>query len=74
VAHACNLAAQEAEIKRIKVQSHPWANSSRDPISKNPSQKSVGGVAQVKALSSNSSIAKKKKKVTDVMDLIPSEG
>jgi hypothetical protein len=29
------LASQEAEIRRIKVRSQSWANSSRDPISKN---------------------------------------
>jgi hypothetical protein len=28
------LATKEAEIRRIAVQSQPWANSSRDPISK----------------------------------------
>jgi hypothetical protein len=30
------LATQEEEIRRIMVQSQPWANSSQDPISKNP--------------------------------------
>jgi hypothetical protein len=30
------LATQEAEIRRITVQSQPQANSSRDPISKIP--------------------------------------
>jgi hypothetical protein len=29
------LAIQKAEIRKIKVQSQPHANSSRDPISKN---------------------------------------
>jgi hypothetical protein len=29
------LASQEIEIRRIAVQSQPWANSSCDPISKN---------------------------------------
>jgi hypothetical protein len=38
------LATQEAEIKRIVVKSQPRANSSRDPISKKPSQKRAGGV------------------------------
>jgi hypothetical protein len=38
VAHACN---QEAEIRRIMVQSQPQANISQDPISKNPSQKEL---------------------------------
>jgi hypothetical protein len=30
------LATQEAEIRRIKVQSQPGHNSSRDPFSKTP--------------------------------------
>jgi hypothetical protein len=28
------LATWEAKIRKIKVQSHPWTNSSRDPILK----------------------------------------
>jgi hypothetical protein len=40
------LVTQEAEIRRIMVQSQPWANNSRDPISKNPSQKRAGGLTQ----------------------------
>jgi hypothetical protein len=40
------LATQEAEIRRITVQSQPWANSSWDLILRNPSQKMAGGVAQ----------------------------
>jgi hypothetical protein len=40
------LATQEAEIRRIVVWSQPQANSSWDPISKNPSQNRAGGVAQ----------------------------
>jgi hypothetical protein len=55
---------QEAEISLKPA----WANSSRDPISKNPLQKRAGGVDQVverlhnkhKALSSNSLIWPKK--------------
>jgi hypothetical protein len=30
------LATQEAEIRRIEAQSQPLANSSQNPISKNP--------------------------------------
>jgi hypothetical protein len=41
------LATQEAEIRRIEVQSQLGANSSRDPTLKKPSQKRAGGVAQV---------------------------
>jgi hypothetical protein len=33
------LATQGAEIRRISVQSQPWANSSRDPILKIPNIK-----------------------------------
>jgi hypothetical protein len=36
------LATWEAEIRRIAVPSQPWANSSRDPISKKPTQKRAG--------------------------------
>jgi hypothetical protein len=38
------LATQETEIRRIMVQSQPWANSSRDPISKNSIQNRAGGM------------------------------
>jgi hypothetical protein len=44
-----SLATQEAQIRRITVQSQPRANSSQDPISKKkkkPSQKRAGEVAQ----------------------------
>jgi hypothetical protein len=41
------LAAQEAKIGRIEVRSQPGENSLQAPISKNPSQKRAGGVAQV---------------------------
>jgi hypothetical protein len=40
------LATQEAEIRRIEVQSQPWANSFRAPILKKPFTKRAGGVAQ----------------------------
>jgi hypothetical protein len=44
------LATQETEIRNIVVQSQPWANSSRDPISKkkknNTNKKRTGGVVQ----------------------------
>jgi hypothetical protein len=39
------LATQEAEIRRIEVQSQP-RQIVRDSILKNPSQKRAGGVAQ----------------------------
>jgi hypothetical protein len=34
---------QEAEIKRIRVQSQPWANSSGDSISRKKNQKERAG-------------------------------
>jgi hypothetical protein len=40
------LATQEAEIRRIVVQSQPKANSSGDPTSKNLITKRAGGVVQ----------------------------
>jgi hypothetical protein len=40
------LATQEAEIRRITVQSQPGQMVPRDPILKNPSQKGASGVAQ----------------------------
>jgi hypothetical protein len=41
------LATQEAEIRKIMVQSQPRQTIPQDPISKNPSQKNrAGGVAQ----------------------------
>jgi hypothetical protein len=46
------LATQEAEIRRITVQSQPRANSSQDPISKNPSQIGLVEWLKVKGLSS----------------------
>jgi hypothetical protein len=35
------LATQEVEIKRIMVQSQPWANSLQDPIQKKTIMKKV---------------------------------
>jgi hypothetical protein len=71
------LATQVAETRRITVQSQPWANSLRDPISNKQKKKNhktgAGGVAQVveclpskhKTLSSNPSTGKKKKNCTE---------
>jgi hypothetical protein len=45
------IATQEAETRRITVQNKPWANSSRDPISKSPITKNwAAGVAQGEGL------------------------
>jgi hypothetical protein len=66
------LATQEAEIRRIMVQSQPGQIVHETPSRKKPSQKRAGGVAQVveshlpsmhEAFSSNSSIAKRRKKI-----------
>jgi hypothetical protein len=64
------LATQEEEVRRIVVQSQPGKIVHETISQKNPTQKRAGGVTQVvehlpskhKALSSNPSIAKKKKK------------
>jgi hypothetical protein len=62
VAHTCILATQEAEIRRITVQSQPGHTVLRDPVSKIPIIK-IGLVEwlKVNTLSSNPSTAKKKK-------------
>jgi hypothetical protein len=56
------LATQEAEIRRIRVQSQLWANSSPDPISKKSHHK--GGV-----VSSHTSMDKGRKKMISQMEL-----
>jgi hypothetical protein len=58
---------REAEIGRIKVQGQPWQKVLETPISKITKAKWTGGVAKRvecknKALSSNPSSTKKKKK------------
>jgi hypothetical protein len=56
------LATQEAEIRRISVQSH-WRQIVRDTLSrKYPSQTKAAEWLEVKALSSSPIITKKKKK------------
>jgi hypothetical protein len=63
------LASQEAEIRRIWVQSQPWANNPRDPISKIPDTKEGWWSDQAvecllsknEALNSNPSIGENKK-------------
>jgi hypothetical protein len=46
VAQVCNPSYSGAMIRRIVVGSQPWQNGLRDPISKTPSIKRAGGVAQ----------------------------
>jgi hypothetical protein len=55
------IATQEAEIRRISVQSQPRQNSSQDPISKNKTITKIGLVEwlKVQALSSSPSAANK---------------
>jgi hypothetical protein len=71
VAHAYNPSYLGGRDQEDQSSKPAWANSSGDPISKNPSQKNrAGRVTQViehllskhKALSSNSTVAKKTKK------------
>jgi hypothetical protein len=70
VAHALILATQEAEIRRISVQSQPGEILLETLSQKYPTQKRGSGVIQVvehlpskhEPLSSNSRTAKKKKK------------
>jgi hypothetical protein len=56
------LATQEAEIRRIVVQSQIGQIPLQDPISKNPPQNRIGGWLKVKALSSSPSTPKKQTK------------
>jgi hypothetical protein len=55
-------ATQQAEIRSIAVQGQPWANSSGDPISKNPMQERAGRVAQGESPVFKPQSHKKKKK------------
>jgi hypothetical protein len=55
-------ATQQAEIRSIAVQGQPWANSSGDPISKNPMQERAGRVAQGESPVLKPQTQKKKKK------------
>jgi hypothetical protein len=65
------LATQEAEIRKIIVQSQSWQVAQAEPILKIPTQKKAGGVGQVvehlpskcETLSSNSSNCQKEKNV-----------
>jgi hypothetical protein len=46
VAHACNPSYSGGRDLEDRSLKSAWENGSRDPISKNPSQKGAGGVAQ----------------------------
>jgi hypothetical protein len=46
VAHACNPSYSGGRDQEDCSLKPAWANSSQDPISKNPSQKRTGGVPQ----------------------------
>jgi hypothetical protein len=63
VAHSCNNPSYSGDRDQEDQGSkQTLANSSQDPISKNPSQKGLAECLKVKALSSSPRIAKKKKK------------
>jgi hypothetical protein len=62
VANACNPSYSGSKDKEDRGSRPAGANSLRDPISKNPSQKRAGGVAQGEDLEfKNSSVSKKQK-------------
>jgi hypothetical protein len=46
LAHTCNPGYSGGKDQEDCGSKPAWANSSQDPISKNPSQKKTGGVAQ----------------------------
>jgi hypothetical protein len=46
VAHVCNISYSGGRDQEDRGLKTVWANRSRDPILKNPSQKRAGGVAQ----------------------------
>jgi hypothetical protein len=63
VAHACNpnySGSRDQEDRGLKP---TQANSSRDPISKNPSQNRAGGVAEGEGPEFKPKYCKKKKKI-----------
>jgi hypothetical protein len=70
VAHTCNPSYSGGRDQEDHDSKPAQANSSQDPISKNPSQKRADGVAQIvenlprkhEALSSNPSMTRKEKK------------
>jgi hypothetical protein len=64
VSHACNPSYLGDRDQEDHGSKPAWANSLRDPILKNPSQKKIMLVKwlKVKALGSNPSTAKKKKR------------
>jgi hypothetical protein len=44
--HTCNLSYSGGRDQEDRGLNPAWANSSKDPVLKNPSQKRVGGMAQ----------------------------
>jgi hypothetical protein len=65
VAHACNLSYLGVRDQKDQGSKPVWANSSRDPISKNPTHTKRATLEWLKvyALSSNPSTEKKKKRL-----------
>jgi hypothetical protein len=62
VAHACNPSYSGGRDQKNRSLKPAWVNSSRDPISRNPSQKWAGGVAQGEGPEYKPWYCKKKKK------------
>jgi hypothetical protein len=62
VAHACNPSSQEAEIRRITVQSQPGQIVRKTLSRKTPHKHRAGGVAQGEGLEFKPQYRKKKKK------------
>jgi hypothetical protein len=62
VAHTCNLATQEAEIRRITVQSQPGQIVARPYLKKTLHKKELKEWLKVKALTSSPSTTKREKK------------
>jgi hypothetical protein len=61
VAHTYNLSYSGGRDQEGHSSKPPWANSLRDPIPRNPSQKRTGGVAQRVGLEFKLQYHKKKK-------------
>jgi hypothetical protein len=69
VAQNCNLATQEAAIRRIPVQSQPREIVCKTLSRKKPSQKRAGGVAQSVGPEFKSQYHKKKKSMSKRLEV-----
>jgi hypothetical protein len=66
VAHTCNPSYSGGRDQEDCGLKSSWANSSRNPISKNPSQKRAGGVAQSEGSEFKPQYYKKKNYIWDI--------